>query len=142
MTEQTRANHVRFDPKFHFFLAPLFAINFVWAVWRLVQNFNGYALWSVVVSAASIVMLLTIRTYSLKVQDRVIRLEERLRIVPLLPPGVRGRWAELSERQLIALRFASDAEVGALGERAINEKLDEKAIKAAIQTWRPDYFRV
>ena len=142
MPEQTRANHTRFDAKFHFFVVPLFVGNFIWAVWRLVEAFHIYAVWAVVMSAASLVMVFTIRLYSLKVQDRIIRLEERLRIVPLLPAAVRTRWTELSEPQLVALRFASDAEVGALAERAINEKLAPKAIKEAIQVWRPDHFRV
>jgi hypothetical protein len=142
MPEQNFANHTRFDPKFHFFAAPILAINLVWALWRLVENPHIYNAWSVVIGAAFIVMLLTTRLYALKVQDRVIRLEERLRIVPLLPAAVKARWHELTEGQLVALRFAGDGEAGTLAERAINEKMEPKAIKQAIQVWRPDHFRV
>lgn len=142
MPEQNRDNYKRRDWKFHFTLVPIFVINFIWAVVRLLESFHIYAVWSVVLSGASLFMLFVFRTYSIHVQDRVIRLEERLRIVPLLPPAVRTRWAELTVPQLIALRFASDGEVGALAERAITEKLDPKAIRAAIQVWRPDHARV
>ena len=142
MAEQNFPNHTRFDPKFHFVLAPILVANFIWAIWRLVQMPHIYNLWAVVLGGTFILWLLTTRLYALKVQDRLIRLEERLRIVPLLPATVKARWGELTESQLVALRFASDGEVGSLAERAINEKLEQKAIKQAIQVWRADHFRV
>ncbi len=142
MAEQNFSNHTRWDPKFHFVLAPILVFNFIWAIWRLVQMPHLYNLWAVVLGGAFILWLLTTRLYALKVQDRLIRLEERLRIVPLLPATVKARWGELTESQLVALRFASDEEVGLLAERAINEKLEQKAIKQAIQVWRGDHFRV
>ncbi len=83
-----------------------------------------------------------VRLYSLKVQDRVIRLEERLRLTQLSQEPLRSRIPELTVGQLCALRFASDAEVAKLAERALNEKLSRADIKKAIQTWRPDYWRV
>ena len=139
MAEQNFSNHTRFDPKFHYVVVPILGINFVWAIWRLVQTPHIYNVWAVVLGGAFILWLLTTRLYALKVQDRLIRLEERLRIVPAT---VKARWGELTESQLVALRFASDGEVGSLAERAIAEKLEQKAIKQAIQVWRADHFRV
>lgn len=139
---QTFANHARLDPLFHFVTAPIFVFTLIGGlvhfIWR--PSFHSAAFF--LISVAALIALFKIRLYALKVQDRVIRLEERQRLSLLCPESFRPRIAELSEHQLVALRFASDAEAPALAQRALSERLSPKDIKKAIQTWRPDYWRV
>jgi hypothetical protein len=139
---QTLSSHTRFDPVFHFFLAPLSFITFVAAVWNAIRHPGFVPLWLALGALLFVVDVFLNRIYSLKVQDRVIRLEERLRLAALLPDSQRTRIGELTERQLIALRFASDAELPALAAKAMDERMAPADIKKAIRVWRPDYFRV
>ena len=139
---QNYSNHTRFDPPFHFFLIPLFAIGVLLALWHLYQSPGIFHLLLVIYAAAFLLLVLKTRLYALKVQDRVIRLEEQLRLSRLLPEPLRGRIGELSVGQLIGLRFAPDAELPALAERALNEKLSRADIKKAVKNWRPDTWRV
>jgi hypothetical protein len=139
---QNLANHARFDPPFHFFVLPVFAITWVATVVFLVRHPSIHSGWLVVVVTAAITAILRIRIYTLKVQDRVIRLEERLRLASLLPESQRNQIEQLSEGQLIGLRFASDQEVPALVARAVAERLSRADIKKAVLVWRPDYWRV
>jgi biopolymer transport protein ExbB/TolQ len=148
-TPQTYANHTRFDPPFHFFLAPVFILGLILSLIHFFYHLresdmrdNIHSFMLILLAVAMITLLLKVRLYSLKVQDRIIRLEERLRLTQLLNETLRSRIPELTEDQLIGLRFASDAEVPKLVERALNEKLKRKDIKKAIQNWRPDYWRV
>jgi hypothetical protein len=140
--EQSFANHNRIDPVFHRVLFPV-AVLFVIAA--IVQTIRLPDWWGVVRIAGAIwavVLTLKIRLYALKVQDRIIRLEERLRMAQVLPEPLRGRAGEFSEAQLIGLRFASDAELAGLCEKTLAGNWDQKQIKKSIQTWRPDYWRV
>jgi len=146
---QTFANHTRLDPPFHFFLIPIFGLALLLSLIHFFAHITHgdlfdhiHAFLLILLAAAFVVLMFKERLYSLKVQDRVIRLEERLRLTQLLSEPLRSRIPELTEDQLIALRFASDAEVPKLAERALNEKLSRKDIKQAIQNWRPDYWRV
>jgi len=139
---QTLANHVKIDPPFHYFLLPVFVISWIVSVIFLVRHPGLLHLWIVVFNTALVVAVIRFRQYALKVQDRVIRLEERLRLAALLPDSLRPRIAKLSEGQLIALRFAPDEEVPALVERTLSENLAPADIKKAIKNWRPDYWRV
>jgi len=146
---QTFANHTRWDPLFHFFLIPVFALGLVMAIVHLIAHLkesdfrdNFHAAMLILLATALLIWISKTRLYALKVQDRVIRLEEQLRLMRLLPAALRSRIPELTESQLCGLRFASDAEVPRLTERALNEKLSRADIKKSIQTWRPDYWRV
>ena len=141
--KQSFANHTRWDPGFHFTLMPIAAVTEILLVRNAWNASTPMAWWIAFVGLAAIWGLLKMRLYSLKVQDRVIRLEERLRLATLLPADLRGRIPEFTEGQLVALRFASDAELSALAQRCLNEKLEErKVIKQAIKEWRGDHFRV
>ena len=139
---QNLANHTRFDPPFHFFVLPVFAITWIISVVVLVQHPRFYTAWGVVLATAAMVAVLKIRINALRVQDRVIRLEERLRLAGLLPESQRPQITKLTEGQLIGLRFACDEEVPALVQKALAENLSRGGIKKAIRTWRPDYWRV
>ncbi len=144
---QTYANHARLDPLFHFFVMPVAAMTIGIAIYYLIRaiiygGFDFMTAWFLVLALAFAVLALKCRLYALKAQDRVIRLEERLRLSILLSEPLRSRIGELTEGQLIALRFASDEEVAGLAERALSDKMPSAEIKKAIKTWRPDYFRV
>jgi hypothetical protein len=138
---QSFKNHTRLDPLFHQFLGPLSFILLIAAVTSFVRNIGLMTAFQVVAAIWAVVVTFKIRLYALKVQDRIIRLEERLRMHELFSEPLKSRIGEFTESQLIALRFASDAELPALAEKAL-QGLDQKQIKASIKTWRPDYFRV
>jgi hypothetical protein len=139
---QSFANHGRLHPMYHLVLAPIFFINIIVMVVWLVRFPGFLSAWSVVMAVALIILLLLVRTNPMRVQDRVIRLEERLRLAALLPQPLNGRIPELSVDQLVGLRFASDAELPALVERTLRENLSRKQIKQAVVSWRADDWRV
>ncbi len=143
MNEQNYANHTRFMPAFHFFVLPVCLLNLSWSIHRWTGagfSIDG-AMW-VLTSAALLVGFLVTRVVTLTVQDRVIRLEERLRYERLLPPDLKARINEFTIRQLVSLRFASDAELPILARKVLDEKMTEgKAIKQMVKTWRADYLR-
>lgn len=144
-TSQSYSHHTRWDPLFHFFVLPVFVLAALFAIVMHLFVHRQHPLHGIFVTLFAIAVLIAlfkIRLYALKVQDRVIRLEERLRLGNLLPEGLRSRIPELSERQLIALRFASDGELAGLAQKAINEKLSPDEIKKSIKNWRPDNWRV
>jgi hypothetical protein len=143
MEEQTFANHGKYIPVFHFFAIPVFVINFVWSLFRLRKlglSFDG--IFGVLLAAALVVLVFEARLFPLRVQDRLIRLEEQLRFARLLPADLQPRIGEFTAGQMVALRFACDAELPALARKVLDEKLTErKAIKQQIKNWRADYFR-
>ena len=142
VSAQDLDHHARFHPAFHFILAPILAVNLIIAIVQLVRHFNFHNGWVLVLSLALFVLFLLVRQYPLKVQDRVIRLEERLRLQALAPAEWHTQIYRLSEDQLIALRFAGDDEVVALAKQALEEHLNRKQIKQRIRSWRPDEWRV
>ena len=146
---QTLANHTRWDPVFHFFLIPIFVLALILSLVHFFAHITSsdlreqiHAVLLILLATAFLVLAFKERLYALKVQDRIIRLEEQLRLMRLLPEPLRSRIPELTEGQLCALRFASDAELPKLAERALNEKMSRADIKKAIQNWRPDNWRV
>ncbi len=139
---QNFKNHARFDPGFHFVLAPVLLINLIYSVVHLVRHRSFGNLWFVVMSLTFFLLLLILRQYPLKVQDRVIRLEERLRLQALAPAEWHTQIYRLSEDQLVGLRFAGDDEVVSLAKKALEENLTRKQIKERIRNWRADNWRV
>lgn len=139
---QNLSNHVRLDPPFHFFVLPVLAISLILSIYFAVRSPRLLSIWGVVFVTAMIVVAFKERLYALKVQDRVIRLEERLRLATILPESLRDEIPNLKESQLVALRFASDGEVAELARRALSENLSRKQIKQAIRGWRADHWRV
>ena len=144
---QNYQNHTRWFPLFHFVVMPLLLLNFLSHLVRLfmAEPYSGrkaLAFW-VLFSLVLILLGLAARLMALKVQDRMIRLEERLRYRELLSPELAARTSDLPLKQIIALRFASDAELPGLVERVLSGKLKTgKEIKMAVQNWRADHLRV
>lgn len=139
---QDLKHHGRLHPAFHLITIPVLVANVVFAIVHCVHHFSVWSVWIVVVSVVAIVPVFLIRIYALKVQDRVIRLEERLRLQSLSDAEWHRQIYRLSEDQLIGLRFASDDEVVELAKQALEHGLTRKQIKERIKSWRPDYWRV
>ena len=140
---QTYANHVRLHPPFHFFLMPASLLLLILSIVNVVRHFGLLESWILLlIGVMAPVAVLLIRINPLRVQDRVIRLEEQLRLQSLLNEPLKSRIGELNESQLVALRFASNAEVAGLVEKALNAKMKSADIKKAVVSWRADVFRV
>ena len=140
---QTYANHVRLHPPFHFFLLPATLVLLVLTIVNVERHSGSLEAWILLlIGVMTPLAVLLIRVNPLRVQDRVIRLEERLRLEALLSEPLKSRIPELSEQQLVALRFASDAELPALIEKALKSNMGLRDIKKAIVNWRADIFRV
>jgi hypothetical protein len=139
---QSYANHTKFDPPFHFFVLSVLLINIFIVGYLLFRHPGIGGTWLLFVSVALFVLAGRVRSWATHLQDRVIRIEERIRLASILPEPLRSRIADLSDSQIVGLRFASDAELPALFQRALDEKLSRSDIKKAISNWRPDYSRV
>jgi len=144
-TPQTYKNHGRFDPPFHFVVLPILLANIILSIYITIRDWPIHSrshLWWIVMSFAVFFVAGKTRGYALAAQDRTIRLEERLRFAALLSAADAQKATALSVKQIVALRFASDAELPALVHRTLAENLTPKQIKQSIESWRPDYTRV
>lgn len=140
---QNYSNHARLVPLFHFVTFGILTLNVLYAGYRLVRWFSLDSSMALLVAIALVLLSWYCRIFPLTAQDRVIRLEERLRLARLLPADQQARIDELRPRQLVALRFASDTELPGLAARVFaGELTDPKAIKQAVQNWRADHLRV
>lgn len=140
---QNYANHVRKLPPLYMAASLVLAINFLWTVYLAVRNVSFGTVLQVFFVASLVVLFVFSRTFALTVQDRLIRLEERMRMERLLPAELRPRIGEFTVKQLVGLRFASDAELPALARDVLDGKLTElDAIKRAVKDWRADWQRV
>jgi len=139
---QNFSNHAQFTPAYHYFTAPLSMVFLIWSVKRAISTPNADTMY-MLVGALCITGLATVARISpLRVQDRVIRLEERLRLARVLPADLQPRIEELAPRHLVALRFAGDSEVTELVRQVLaNPAMTQKEIKQQIKQWKPDFFR-
>jgi hypothetical protein len=142
---QNLKNHGKTDPQFHYVLLIVLIANLIFAVFHLIHHWKDAPVasaWFLVLSLAVFIPFSKLRTYPLRVQDRVIRLEERLRLQALAPAEWHPQIYRLTEDQLIGLRFAADDEVVELAKQTLEHNLTRKQIKERIQDWRPDNFRI
>ncbi len=147
MTDQSFATHRKYVWQYHFLAFGILAIHLVWSLYRLISGLPGVPFFDRLLQAAVAIALLLLawygRTFPLRAQDRVIRLEETLRLERLLPADLRARIGELRPGQLIALRFANDEELPELTRAVLDEKIARSDdIKKRIRTWRADHFRM
>jgi hypothetical protein len=139
---QTYANHARTVTGYHRIAFPLLAAYAIWAIFRAVTAFSTDSLMTMLMAIALLLVTFYTRSFALRVQDRVIRLEMRMRLREILPSTMHARIPELTPAQLVALRFASDAELPALCTKILDERISNgKAIKLLIREWQGDYLR-
>ena len=140
---QNLQNHARFVPPFHMFVLPVLLLNIGWTIYHLVKTGISFeSVLGVLMAFALITLALFARLFALTVQDRVIRLEMRMRLAEILPADLQPRIPEFTVAQLVSLRFASDAELPGLARKVLDEKMNgRKAIKQLVKDWQGDYLR-
>jgi len=140
--DQSFKNHTRIYPLFHIWTFFPLLVNFIWSVYRLRYGITGDSIVAVILAFGLIALFGAVRRQVLTVQDRVIRLEMRLRLREMLPPDLAAQAARLSVQQLIALRFASDAELPVLVREVLAGTVSTpKDIKLRVKEWQPDLLR-
>lgn len=141
-SSQNFKNHAKFVPLFHFVALPILFVNAAWSAYRAFTRPGWDTTLAALVGVALVLTLFLARIFALRVQDRIIRLEMRLRLRELLPADLAARIPEFTTAQLVALRFAGDRELPALARRVLDERLqDRKAIKQLITDWQADHLR-
>ena len=141
--EQNFANHARFVAPFHYVAYPILLVNFIWAVVGLAGDISFDAILNVLVGVALLIVAQFARVFALKAQDRVIRLEMRLRMREVLLEDLRGRINDFTATQMTGLRFAGDAELPELARKVLDENITAATpIKKLIKDWQADYCRV
>ncbi len=142
-TAQSYQNHAKFVPLFHYVLLPILLVNVVVAAYQALRQPSLFAVWAVAVAVAFVITAFFARVFALKAQDRVIRLEERLRMRELLPSDLKAQINDFTVGQMVALRFASDAELPGLVATVRRDNVQERdAIKKMVKQWRADDCRV
>lgn len=140
--DQNFQNHTKLVPAFHLFALPVLMANVIWMIVIFIRHLSFFNGFEVLFALAVLLAVLNARLFALTVQDRVIRLEMRLRMMEVLPVDLRGRIPEFTAGQLIALRFAGDAELPELARKTLDDKIsDKKAIKKMVRNWQPDHLR-
>jgi|SRR5262245_20138772 len=139
---QNLKNHARTVPLFHYVAFPIFVVNLAWTLVRLAKSPSGETAMAALLAVGLVLLAWYARTFALRVQDRVIRLEMRLRMRELLPADLAARVHEFTPRQLVALRFAGDRELPALARQVLDQKMnDGRAIKQLVKEWQADHLR-
>jgi hypothetical protein len=143
VADQSFSNHAKFAPSFHFASLPAALVVVIYFGGQLREGFSTASIMMLLLALVAFSGLMHARTFALGVQDRLIRLEERLRLGAILPDNLRARIDELTTDQLIGLRFAPDDELPDLVSRSLSGEFpNRKSIKAAIGTWRADHQRI
>ncbi|MDA0205888.1 MAG: DUF6526 family protein [Acidobacteria bacterium] len=141
--KQNFSNHTRWYPAYHFVAAPILVVNAGWAIYRLFGGVSFEAILNLLVAIALVIVFFVARVFALKAQDRVIRLEMRLRMRDLLPADLQGRINTFTPAQMVGLRFAGDGELPALARKVLDENITTPTpIKKLITDWQGDYDRV
>jgi hypothetical protein len=140
--DQSYKNHTRIYPLYHFWSVFPLLVNFIWSVYRLRFGITGESVVGVILAVGLLALLGASRAQTLAVQDRVIRLEMRLRLREVLPPDLAAQAERIPVKKLIALRFASDAELPALVRDILAGTVaTAKDIKLRVKDWQADHLR-
>lgn len=139
---QNYKNHGKFVPLYHFVASMLVIINFVWSIYKVIADFSWDRMIYMLLATAIFILTYYMRTFALAVQDRVIRLEERLRFARLFPEDIQSSVNDFTIDQYIGLRFASDDELPDLARKVKDENITNRQdVKKLVKNWRADYQR-